>query len=748
MAHHFSSKCRRSKRPLDFGTPALPRCLSTAPLALCGAPIRLRAVALAACMVAAAGTAGAQGTQLAPVSVTGRAPATADVAGFGEVPLSKAPLQANVYSLERLQDIGVQRLSDLTRVDPGISDAYNSEGYIDYLTVRGFVLDNRFNYRRDGLPINAETSIPLDNKSRIEVLKGTSGIQSGTSAPGGLVNYVVKRPLDEPLRSATLEWRQAGTVTGEVDLSQRFGENHAFGVRLNAAAAHLDPLLRDARGNRSLFALAGDWRASADTRIEAEVERSHRSQPSQPGFSLLGNSVPAPVDPRVNLNNQPWSLPVVFDATTASLRLQQRLTADWKLIAHAATQRLKTDDRVAFPFGCTDPNPPPDGTYYPDRYCPNGTFDLYDFRSENERRRLDAIDVGVQGKLATGALTHGLAAGVLRSTVHIRTQAQAFNFAGTGNVDAGLVTPPAPDPITPGTIRDERSTELYLRDAIAWGEHLTGWFGLRHTRLERQSVLTDGTEPTDYRQSFTTPWVAIGYALLPDQMVYASWGQGVESEVAPNQPRFTNRGQPLPALKSRQVELGFKGSIERGTWSLAAFDIVRPRFNDIGACDVDASCMHQRDGTQHHRGIEASAQARAGAWTLDAGTQWLKARVEGTQDPALNGLKPTNVPAFTLKLQASYDVAAAAGLQLRAGLVHESAREVLPDNSIEIPGWTRFDAGARYDTRIAGARWTWRAGIDNLLDKRAWRESPYQFSHAYLFPMAPRTVWVSASVEL
>lgn len=82
-----------------------------------------------------------------------------------------------------------------------MSDAYNTEGYWDNLTVRGFVIDNRFNYRRDGLPINAETSIPLDNKAQIEVLKGTSGLQAGTSAPGGLVNYVVKRPLAEPLRA-------------------------------------------------------------------------------------------------------------------------------------------------------------------------------------------------------------------------------------------------------------------------------------------------------------------------------------------------------------------------------------------------------------------------------------------------------------------------------------------------------------------------------------------------------------------
>ena len=687
-------------------------------------------------------------TQLAPVTISGRSPPTAGVAGFGDMPLSKAPLQASVYSAEQLQDAGVRRLSDLTRIDPALSDAYNSEGYIDYLTVRGFVLDNRFNFRRDGLPINAETSIPLDNKARIEILKGTSGIQTGTSAPGGLVNYIVKRPLDAPLRSALLEWRQAGSVLGAVDLSQRFGTDGAFGVRLNAAVEHLDPRLREARGSRQLFALAGDWRLGSDTVIEAEVERSHRSQPSQPAFSLLGDRVPAPVDPRINLNNQPWSQPVVFDGTTASLRVTQRLGADWKVSAHAATQRLRTDDRLAFPFGCFDPNPPPDGTYYADRYCPDGTFDLYDFRSENERRRIDALDVALHGRFTTGPLGHSLSTGVLRSTVRNRMQAYAYNFAGAGNVDGSAINPPAPDATTQGTNRDERTTELYLRDAIALTDRLTTWIGLRHSRLDRQSVSTDGTAATAYRQSLTTPWIAAGFALTPDYLLYASWGKGVESEVAPNLPRYTNAGQPLPALKSRQVELGLKGASNMISWGVAAFDIVRPLFVDIGTCDVDASCTHVRDGHARHRGLEATAQVQQGPWTLDGGAQWLRARLEDSQDPALNGLRPTNVPALTVKAQAAYKVASIPGLRVHGGGVYEGPRMVLPDNSLSIPGYTRFDAGLRYEKQVGGNAWTLRGGIDNLFDRRAWKESPFQFSHAYLYPLAARTVRVSLQVDL
>ena len=682
-------------------------------------------------------------TELQKITITGSAVPPASISGWGDIPLTKTPIQASVYDGQQLKDLGVQRLSDLTRVDPAVSDAYNAEGYYDYLTVRGYVLDNRFNFLRDGLPISAETSIPLDNKDRIEILKGTSGMQAGTSAPGGLVNFIVKRPLDTPLRSIGLEWRQPGTVTGTVDLSQRFGVDNAFGVRLNAAAAHLDPMVRNSEGNRNLFALAADWRVAPDTLLEAEIETSHRSQPSQPGFSMLGNVVPPPGDPRLSLNNQAWSLPVVFDGTTASVRWQQKLADDWRFIAHAATQQLRTDDRLAYPFGCTDT----DGTYYSDRFCPNGNYDMYDYRSENERRRTDALDLSVQGKLATGAINHALTVGVLQSRVKNRFQGEAYNYVGTGNVDGSLVTPDDPSLTTTNTNRDEHSTELYLRDAVEITERLRAWLGVRHTRLHRESVQTDGTQPTDALQSFTTPSVALSYAYARDQMVYASWGQGVESNVAPNNFRYTNP-DAIFTTKSRQTEVGLKGASDAWEWNLAYFDIQRPRTQDFGTCDVALTCTTELDGSDHHRGIEADAAWRSGPWAIRGGAQWLRARVEGSQLADIDGKQPTNVPAQTLKLQATYDVAALPGLNLQGGLTRESRRMVLPDNSASIPGWTRVDASLRYETRVAGTTTTWRAGVDNLLDRRAWRESPYEYSHVYLYPMAPRTFRVSMQVDL
>jgi len=72
----------------------------------------------------------------------------------------------------------------------------------------------------------------------------------------------------------------------------------------------------------------------------------------------------------------------------------------------------------------------------------------------------------------------------------------------------------------------------------------------------------------------------------------------------------------------------------------------------------------------------------------------------------------------------------------------------VPDNSASIPGYSRVDLAARYDMRLGGTNLTWRAGVDNVADRRAWRESPYQFGHAYLFPLTPRTWRLSLQVDL
>lgn len=660
----------------------------------------------------------------------------ANVSGFGDTPLSQLPLQASVISARQLADRNVSRLADVVSLKASVSDAYNAGGYWDMLAIRGFALDNRHNFKRDGLPINAETLLPLDNKERVEILEGLSGMQAGLSAPGGLVNLVVKRP-DTSLRSALLGWEQSGSVIGTVDLSQRFGVGETFGLRLNVAYQHLDPQLRSATGERHLVALAGDWRLSPDTLVEAELESSRRSQPSQPGFSLLGSTLPSTssIDPRVNLNNQPWSLPVVMSGNTGSLRVSQKLDANWRLVGHYAHQALRSDDRLAYPFGCDA-----EGNY--DRYCSNGSFDYYPFRSDGEHRRTDALQVSLDGQVNTGALQHQLNLGWLSSSFSLHSNPQAddgyYPPVGQGTIDGNtfFTLPSVPD--KPNTTRTERSNELFLRDHLRLDARWSAWLGLRYSRITQTSVRTDGSRPTDYTQDLATPWLALSRELAAGQLVYASWGQGIESAVTPNKSAYgATAGQPLAAVRSHQWELGYKARYldDKLVWNSSYFNIHQPYVNDTGS-------SFSIDGQQRRQGLQGELNWSLQRWKLDASAMLLKASLTSS------GLRPTNVPERTLKAQAAYRVPALEGLQVMAGLVHEGNRMVLPDNSLSIPSWTRLDLGLRQEQRIAGATLTWRLGLDNATDKRAWRESPYQYGHAYLYPLAPRTWRLSLQTDL
>jgi iron complex outermembrane receptor protein len=703
-----------------------------------------RAVATALLLAATAAQAQQQ-TELPAVTVNeSNAAPQAEVSGFGDVPLRELPLSATVIGGTQLRESGARRLADLTQFDSSVTDSYNSAGYWDFLTVRGFVLDNRFNYRREGLPISAETSIPLDNKERVEILRGTSGIQAGTSAPGGLVNYVVKRPTEQDLRTLRLETTSRGSVLGALDLGGRFGANREFGYRLNVANENLKPLTHNLDGNRNLFSLAGDWRITRDSVLEFEVERGHKTQPSQNGFSLLGNTLPAPVDPKINLNNQPWSQPSEFNALTGSVRFSQALNADWRWSAQIGQQRLKTDDRLAYAFGCGA-----EGNY--DRYCSDGTFDFYDFRSENERRTQTAGSLNLKGNVMTGSVKHELGFGLLASRVRNRFQDQAYNYVGTGNIWATAIVPPDPTLTDANTNRDERSTELTVQDAIRWNSRFTTWLGVRHTRLDRDSIRTDGTRPTGYKDGITTPWLAASFAIQPGLLAYASWGKGVESQVVPNKTsQYTNAGEALPALTSRQWELGLKGGSETFAWQLAYFDIKRPMTN-LDACNRlgTTPCDAGYDGSAVHRGLEAGAQWNAGPWRLGGSVTLIDAKRRGSiAEPATNGQSPTNVPKQVLRAQAGYRVASVPGLELLGQLSHEGRRNVLPDGSIALPSWTRVDAVLRYDTRMRGVQTSWSLAVDNLFDRRYWKESPYQFGHVYLFPGAPRTLRLGLSVSL
>ena len=147
------------------------------------------------------------------------------------------------------------------------------------------------------------------------------------------------------------------------------------------------------------------------------------------------------------------------------------------------------------------------------------------------------------------------------------------------------------------------------------------------------------------------------------------------------------------------------------------------------------------DGKQTHVGLDAGLQWTQKQWLLSGQVQWFHARIYGTSvDTSLNGTQPINAPAITIRALAQYRWTKLPGLRTNLRLSHEGQRSAYKDGSINLPAWTTMDFAAHYETRIQGTRSELTLGIDNLMNKQYWRESPKQFGHYYLYPGAPRNL--------
>ena len=198
-------------------------------------------------------------------------------------------------------------------------------------------------------------------------------------------------------------------MLGAVDLSQRFGADDAFGVRLNAGgrAPRPDRARRarqpqPARARRRLARGRGDADRGRDRDQPPLAAERSRLQPARRQRARGGRPAHQPQQPAVVVaGGVRRDDRVAAPHAKARRRLARRRARPDAAAAHRRPDRLPVR---------LQPEPAPDGTYYPDRFCPNGNFDLYDFRSENERRRSGTLDVSLHGSAATGALAHALSA--------------------------------------------------------------------------------------------------------------------------------------------------------------------------------------------------------------------------------------------------------------------------------------------------------------------------------------------------
>jgi len=710
-------------------------------------PIRLTLIA-AALLQAFALNAAAQSARLPEVLVSAPKPAdtraeSASIGGFGSAPLLQTPASISVITRQQMQDFAIRQTTDAMKYDASVSDSYNAVGYAEQFSIRGFALNNATSYRKDGLPIPGDASIPLENKERVEILKGLAGLQAGSAAPGGIVNYVTKRPTREPLRSVTLGLSERGTRYGAIDLGGQTSDAR-FGYRINAAAEGLRSYIKGADGERRFISGAFDWRLTPQALLQLDLDHQYRSQLTAPGYQLIGGTaLPRGISADNMLNNQPWSKPVTTRSSNIGLRFEYAFNPDWTATLSANQHEFKRDDFVAFPYGCTREN------LFPG-YCANGDYDVYDYQSTGERKSPSGLQAQMRGKFTAAGLQHTLTAGVSRFRTrdsfgdYVYTTGSSTKF--TSNIYRPVAVPPSLErtgPVTLRRVKDERA--FYVQDVVKLSDMLALHAGLRHVMTERQQFNSAGKQFAPYDQSATLPNVALVVTPTQNTTLYGSYAEGLEhGGIAPL--GTTNVGQQLDPNKSKQLELGVKADLAQDmSVSAAVFGIRKPLEFSMRNANRTKTFVGRGDAL--HKGLELSAQGRlTPALVGYASLTALDARQEDTGIAAQDGKRVTNVPRLKSLVGIDYTLQTMPALRLNGSWQHASGKAFDAANTVTVPGYDVFNLGARYAMKLAGTSATLRFNVDNVFDKFYWRDVTPLLG-GYLFPGAPRTYKVSAQFD-
>ena len=135
------------------------------------------------------------------------------------VPLSDLPVTINAFTQEFIDDQKPRDLIDIVRFAPGVTNG-NPEfvGGQALFTLRGF--DSKANLRNGFV---GPAVLDTVNVARVEVVKGPASLLYGNIEPGGVVNYITKRPQAELFGSLTQAIGTDGYYRTEADINTPIG---------------------------------------------------------------------------------------------------------------------------------------------------------------------------------------------------------------------------------------------------------------------------------------------------------------------------------------------------------------------------------------------------------------------------------------------------------------------------------------------------------------------------------------------
>jgi iron complex outermembrane receptor protein len=716
-------------------------------------------------------TINAAATQLQAVEVTGRKEQTyknsyAFSGTKTETPLRYVPQAISYVTKEVMLDRQAFKNSDVVKNISGVNQfSYNNNDFV----LRGFRASNTM---INGLRVSSsgwnQSLIP--HVERVEVIKGPASALFANTDPGGTVNIVTKKPLDENRKSINFTTGSYNTYRLATDFTGPMNESKTLLYRLNFAYQNAESFRVLQGGQDVVVAPSISFIPDEKTHVNIDLVFMSSVGKLDRGQPIFGATA------GTQLNSTPISFALGKKSDYikelnmySTLSLTRKLT-DWLSFNASYMKFMYNEDlmehRTSNSYGIDA-----DGKTIPT------LMQMQTIRRQT-RNYTDNVSAYFISAFNTGKFEHKLLVGYDHILFHTALGNSNYNAggfinaAGNGIVLTKSGTPAAYDPknrslymikdnmpvpnvpffnlenpdynitdisryynissaVTPSRYYADG---VYIQEQFKFGK----WNGLLGLRMEHYTDMLDYTLKTEKKVKQKALIPRVGLVYTPTQWVslYGTYTEGYQPQSAGTIGAPEIYGGPFDPLISNMIEGGAKMEYfkKRLAVNLAIYRIEQNNVL-VNAGATDNLNLLRQIGQQRATGLELDAYGQiTPELSLTANIAFNKAEITKSTNEAEVGKIFPNAPRKQGGFWAKYKFPqkALSGLAVGVGSNFVTERTTNDTkNNLKLPGYTLLDAAIYYNVdkfRIS-------FNLNNAFDKTHWVGG---FDYNRLFPGAPR----------
>lgn len=652
-----------------------------------------------------------------------------------DTPLMETPVSVQVVPQQVLRDTQALTLPDA--VNGTVSGVLGRSGggiLYDNFIIRGLPGSPFGDAFRNGL-FNRADIYDISNVERVEIVKGPAAMLYGRIEPGGLVNYVTKRPLDTPYYAVQQQFGSWDLSRTSVDATGPLTPDGSLLYRFNGSYLDTESFRDFVSDQRTFLAPAVTWRPNREFELTIEAERKLSSFQPDIGIPAVAGR-PAPIPLKRSLADGPDL--ESLESTLLAADWTWKFNEDWQL-----TQRYLHKDWSLSYNQILNQGLQADGRTL-DRAASKSSSDPF-------HQGGYATNLDLNGQIEFAGMKHDLLIG----TDYFRSEDRS----------RGLFTPVAPidiyDPVyrqvdldglpaetnAGGFYRLEKWRGFYVQDQIRFGKAWHLLLGGRYDSVDSGTGFAGaGSSIADAKAGFVSlsndafsPRVGLLYEFNKHLSLYSSYSESFGANNG-----VSSTGQRFDPQSGDQIEVGMKfESPDRGlSGTVSVFDLTKSNLLTDDPASIDPA-VQILAGKINNRGIEVDVSGEVNEQLkLLATYAYIDAQYTEDYD-GLKGNRLENVPEHQGSVWGvwQFDPSWRAGL----GLIAVDSRSADPENTAVLPGYARFDAMLGYDLRVASQRVQLQLNVQNLLDERYYANSGGSSNN--VIPGAPINVLGSMRVE-